>query len=728
MDNRLLDDDLLNHLLQTFRAEAHEHLENAATLLCQLESHPAGPDAGEQVAELFRLIHSLKGAARAVNLAEVQAVSHELESLLSAVRSGQLRLVSAHFDLLLRSVDGIRRLVELALAGQPADSQVLLLVPELEQAREGRLREKQAPPAPSSVKKTTTGSDLAEDTIRVSVSRVNSLMAQAGELSSARLRIEQLSAEVRELTSLCEQVTGSWLELRHQVHDPAAAAAHHAGLTHLDKRLKQLSRSLARDRGRLQTLTEELQSAIRQLRLLPLDSLFRMLPRLIRDLTREQGKEVTVTVSGGQNTVDKRVLELLKDPLLQLVRNAVDHGVELPQQRLAAGKPQVGAIRISSWQEGNHLLLEVADDGQGIDLDRVQSTALRQGLLEPQQLDRLSRAEMLALILRPGFTTASAEQSLSGRGVGLDVVRRNVDSLHGRVTVTAEEGKGTTILLTIPLTLANTEGVLVSAGGQRFAVPAIAVDRVARIRPEAMEQVGTGLLARIGGERLPAVYLADMLGLPRGVRQAESVCPAVVLTAVAGKVAFLVDDLIGQQELVVKPLGGHLVRVRNVAGATILGSGDPVVVLAPADLVRSATKGAPVTPPAVQLPQAAPAAPHRILVVDDSITTRTLERTILEAAGFHVQTAADGEEAWRILQTERIDLVVTDVEMPRLNGFDLTARMRASEQFAELPVILVTSMASPADRERGIAAGADAYLMKSGFSQEGLLSLVRQFL
>jgi two-component system chemotaxis sensor kinase CheA len=453
---------------------------------------------------------------------------------------------------------------------------------------------------------------------------------------------------------------------------------------------------------------------------------------MVRDLAREEVKEVRLRVVGADTELDKSVLELLKDPLVHLVRNAVGHGIEPPGDREARGKPREGTITLEARSEGRTAVIAVADDGAGIDARRVKEAALRRGIIQPQDAAALDEPELVALVFRPGLSTSAAVTDLSGRGVGLDVVRGNVERLHGRIEVDSSPGRGTRFRITLPLTLTTTHALLVRARGQTFAIPLASVERIVRLPSgEGAAMAGRRAL-RFLDRPVALVGLADVLGLPPhpaggGDEVTGGPPTAVIVAAAERRAAFLVDGLLGEQEIVAKSLGPQLPRVRHTAGASILGTGEVVIILSAVDLVASAQR-VQVHEKTAAPGQAGPPRRRAVLVVDDSITTRTLEKSILEAAGYEVRVATDGVEAWTILQQTGCDLVVADVMMPRMDGFELTRRVRGDPTLKRLPVILVTSLESREDKERGAAAGADAYIVKGAFDQDTFLETVRRLL
>jgi two-component system chemotaxis sensor kinase CheA len=510
-------------------------------------------------------------------------------------------------------------------------------------------------------------------------------------------------------------------------------------------RLRSLQRRYDADQRRLTQVMAGLQDNVHRMRMLPISTVFGTFPRMVRDLAYDLGKEVRLVIQGGDTEVDRSVLEQIKDPLTHLLRNSLDHGIELPAARQLAGKPAEGTITLSAAQHGDSIIIEVTDDGQGIDIARVRANAVKKGGVSATEAAAMSEQEALWLIFRSGVSTSAIVSDVSGRGVGLDVVRDKVERLHGLIDVHSVLGAGARFTLTLPLTVATTLCLLVQVAGQTFAVPITNVIRIVRLGADAVGYAEGQAAIRPEGRPILLLNLAQILGVatgqppaPKPGWAAASTTPAapdlgiaIILGSAEKRLAFRVDAVTNAQEVVVKPLPKPFLRVRYLVGASILGTGEVVLVLNVADLLRAS---APVS-----APQVAPAAPEvararTVMVVDDSITTRTLEKNILETAGFVVRVYADGLEAWNALLADGctpdglFDLVVTDVSMPRLNGFDLTLRVRSDQRLKNLPVVLVTSLDSREDRERGVQAGADAYITKGAFDQENLLETIRRLI
>jgi two-component system chemotaxis sensor kinase CheA len=502
-------------------------------------------------------------------------------------------------------------------------------------------------------------------------------------------------------------------------------------LARLGLLLRRLQRAADEDMTWLGFVADELEEAIRGMRLLPLATIFNLFPRLVRDLAREQGKEVQLVIEGGETTVDKRLLEELKDPLMHLIRNAIDHGIELPEERERQGKVRGATLALRAYQTATHVVIEVADDGRGLDTERIRRTALQQRLAGVDELASMSPEQLHALIFAPGFSTSPLITDVSGRGVGLDVVRANVERLKGTVQINSVAGAGSTFRIQTRITLTTTHVLLVRAGAPGaqwpYALPVEFVRETRLVAPEDVFLIEGRPAIRIDGQSISVAHLADLLELPLGPtgnRAEPASIPCILLGIGQERFGLFVEALVDEQEVMLKPLGGLLKRVRNVSGATILGTGEICMILNPSDLVKTLKKGG--APAAREQPTDGNERRKLVLLAEDSLTTRTQEKRILEGAGYEVVTAVDGADAFSKLGTRPFDVVVSDIEMPHMDGLALTARIRQDPKYRELPILLVTSLASEGDRRRGIEVGANAYITKGTFEQKALLDTLRR--
>jgi two-component system chemotaxis sensor kinase CheA len=605
----------------------------------------------------------------------------------------------------------------------------------------------------------------SEETVRLTTSKLDALLSQMGELQVTRIESEQRLVELRSLEESITQWEMEWRKTRPLYRrlllsadgDALQGESHHLGetahvieplleflqanearLRAMRERVNTLNRVFKADSRRMAGVVSGMEEEIRQTRMLPVSTVFNAFPRMVRDLARDNHKEVVLVITGGDTDVDRSVLEQIKDPLLHLLRNCIDHGIELPDVRKKAGKSKQGMIHLNAAHHGDSLMIEIIDDGAGVDLAAVRAAAVRKRLLTEQAAEGLSDQDALWLIFRPGLSTSPIITDLSGRGVGLDVVRQRVEHLHGLIDVENRPGQGVRFTLTVPLTVATTLCLLIQAGSRKegaetlpytFALPISNVIRLIRLAPDEIGFAEGRQAIRQDGGPMVLSRLSDVLGLDPGPALKNGAkLPAIVVGAGEKRMAFLVDTVLGAQEMVIKSLPRPLLRIRNTAGATIMGTGAVVVVLHTTDLLASAERVQPRAAREVEMLQQVENKTPVIMVTDDSITTRTLEKNILEAAGYVVHAASDGLDAWTQLQTEPCDLLVSDVMMPRLDGIGLATKLRADERYKHLPIILVTSLDSATDRERGVQAGADAYIVKSALDQDQLLDTIRRLI
>jgi two-component system, chemotaxis family, sensor kinase CheA len=718
------DEKLMRELLQTFQAEASEHVQSLNQTILKLEQEQDATTKAALIQEAFRSAHSLKGAARAVALQKIEALSHRMEDVLKLARDGKLELEPKICDVLYITLDGIDAL----LKEQACDFEGLLSKLDSILPHENGFKQEIAPRA--QVVHNHENGAKEDDSIRVALSKLDSLMAEAGELALSRINAEQRSKDLQNMRQAINRFPRLWQDVRVQIArlqrennsaQPLVEVLedYHKAVQGLLTDVATVDLALNRDALRLGMVANRLQDDIRRARMLPFQNLEALLHRAVRDAARSSQKEINFTIEGNDVELDRKVLELLKDPLMHLLRNAAVHGIESPEARLQKGKAPVGEVRLSIAQRGSEAHIRISDDGQGFQIDALKEAAHGHPLASNHSEDPV-RLAFLA-----GVSTANGLTELAGRGVGLDVVRQQIELLQGRISVENKPGEGVAIQLIVPVSLAMTRVLLVKANNEAYAIPLAAIEMIEEL--ENSFHVEGQLMINVNSQPLVVVPLAVLLGQT----VIESPDPLLIILAVAEqKIALLVDDVMSEQELAVKSFSKPLVKVRHMTGAAVLGSGEPVVVLNTADLVKASRK----------LPKQAYAATktverdvkkkklEHILVVDDSITTRTLEKNILLAAGYTVVTATDGLEALKELRSKNFDLVVADVEMPNLDGIGLVRQLRDSDEFKHLPLILVTSLESKEDRERGMHAGANAYIVKRGFNQAELLSTIRQLL
>lgn len=748
-------DEFLKTLRAIFRVEAAEHLQAITAGLLELEKTPASAGQPTIVDTVFRAAHSLKGAARAVDFTEIESLCQSLEDVFASWKRQEGGPSPDAFDSLHRTLDAVAAALSApevapgAPAPQPAfdppsepvrSPEVLLEVGGLASA---------ALPALVGEKKDFS----TAETVRVSVAKLDARLVEAEEMLSVKLITGERGRDLRELAhSLavwrdeCAVVEPEVHAMRQAIDRPGPGGTGHSpnpGLVRLldfldwnldylksiESKVTALTRTAEQDRHVIGKLVDDLLDDSKQLLLLPFATLSASFPKLVRDLCRDQGKEAELIIYGENIEIDKRILEEMKDPLIHLLRNSIDHGIETTAERKRRGKSPRAIIKLGVSQiSGNKVQLMVSDDGAGIDTGKVKVSAVKRGLISEEEAARLGEPEAQALIFQSDVSTSPIITQLSGRGLGLAIVQEKVCKLGGDVSVDSQAGVGSVFRIALPATRATFRGILVKVAGRPLVLPTVQVERVARARPHDIRTVEGRETLSFHGRAVSLVWLADVLELPPGERQDLSPggVPVIVLGAGDQRVAFAVDEVLDEQEILLKPLLKPLSRVRNTAAATVLGSGQVAPILNVADLIKSARRLSGVAARAAVGTKTAQA--KSVLVAEDSITSRMLIKNILESVGYNVKTAVDGMEAFTQLRAESFDLLVSDVEMPRLNGFDLTARIRADKKLAELPVVLVTALETRDDRERGIDAGANAYIVKSSFDQSNLIEAVRRLI
>ncbi|MFA5268500.1 MAG: response regulator [Methanoregula sp.] len=481
------------------------------------------------------------------------------------------------------------------------------------------------------------------------------------------------------------------------------------------------------DRSTLEINTTTISDLIHDAVLLPVASVLQPFSGLVREYSRTTGKQVDLVIEGGDLEMDRRILEALKDPLMHLIHNSIDHGIEYPDIRAERHKNIRGKVRIRIIPlSGSKVGIEVSDDGTGIDRSCIRKTAIEKGIVSAQDITALTDDEAIWLIFRSGLSTNPIVTDLSGRGLGLAIVEETVTRLGGAVTVSSEVGKGTTIKMQVPVRLATLRGVVVRSASQVYVLPMQQVRQVIRVQRNDILALGDRKAIEFQGEKIVVIRLTEALGITEFHTSLEGTAqvPVVILAYGAGQIACIVDEVIRVQEIVVRSLGSQLRRIKRITGAVILGDGKVALVLDALELIQESIKG----PPAIPARGISGEDTRRILVVEDSVTSRTLLQMILERAGYRVLTAVDGMEALAMLKEHEFDMVVSDVDMPRMNGFTLTEKIRADGRISALPVVLVTSLDSAGDQKHGITVGADAYIMKTSFEKSRLLEVIRNLL
>jgi two-component system, chemotaxis family, sensor kinase CheA len=789
------DEEFRTRLLATFREEADEHLTEITGDLLAIEK--AGPaHAAEPIERAYRKTHSLKGAARAVKLQEIESVCQNLETVFSAMKKGEFLPDAEAFDLFHEALRIIRDLLRedglsKASAGE-INRRIRLLAsewknpafpgPRLARAEQDprfpgsgypaqgvkdpekpgaalhQGHQSQKEPSVRNVSDLGSNSQLTgrtptmftmgdTRTVRVASDKLDRLITGSDDLLTTRLFIAHRMRELEEMitrfgiwrwnnalvssdmhqlreTSFGKRRTGLPPDLIQPLQRIVEFLEYNREfVTSLQHDLGAHIQDTEIDRSALEASTQMISDLIHDAVLLPIAHVLVPFSGLVRDYSRSSGKQVDFIIEGGELEMDRRILEALKDPIMHLVHNSIDHGIEYPDVRSQKKKQVRGTVHIKVVPlSGSKVNIEISDDGAGIDPGIIRKIARDKGFITAKEDSVLTDNEIIWLVFRSGLSTSPMITDLSGRGLGLAIVEDTATRLGGKVSVASVLNKGTTFRITVPVRLATLRGVVVRSGSQMYVLPMQQVRQVMRAGKDAIVTEGDRSTILFQNEMISTIRLTDALGIPAGIGKGEhgTQVPVIILAYGAGQIACIVDEIVRVQEIVVRPLGSQLRRVKRITGAVILGDGTLALVLDPIELIQESLKGSQKIHQKVheRLKE------KTVLVVEDSVTSRALLQTILERAGYRVMTAADGIEAFAILKEHQFDIVVSDIDMPRMNGFSLTEKIRADERLSHLPVVLVTSLDSPEDQKHGLAVGADAYIVKSSFERKGILDII----
>ena len=718
----------IRKFLSRFAEEARDHINRLYDGLAAVES--GGADA-QNINALFRSAHTIKGSSRMLKLVAITETAHQLEDVLAALRDGSLSFNPPLGQLLYRAADALSALVD--TLAETADPSAL---PPADQALCVALAQALSGP-PAAVEPTATHEaveTVPHDTAPIpAAASLQTVEPRLKAAETVRVRLNKLD----ELIKLMGEVVSSHARMRQRLSDIRGIARTWADTVdeHRMARLHDFAQKLKDDVQAQEVLMDELHGKTLLMRMLPLAIVFEPAARMVRELARSVGKEVECVVSGAEIELDRQMIDKLADPIIHLIRNGIDHGMETPDQRAATGKAKQGRLTLSARQDGGWVLIEVGDDGGGIALDAVRDKAVKKGVVSAERAATMSDQEVIDLIFLPGFSTSAIITDLSGRGVGMDVVKQCIlDDLQGSIHVDSRAGVGTRFALRLPLSLAVMRVLLVEVDGLPFGFTAQYVAELLRLPCEAQLTVAERKAVIIRNEFVPIVPLTELLRIPAHLARARAT-PAtqpgalllVVLRIHNEKMAVLVDALLDERDMVIKPLPEHLRRLPAISGMVTTGKNELVNVLHAPALLDAARR---IRSQTLQAEQGADArqSGHRILVVDDSLNTREIEKDVLQAHGYQVTLAEDGQDGLRKALVADFDAVLTDVEMPRMDGFTLTERLRQQEKYRHTPIVIITSREQEEDKRRGIQVGADAYIVKGDFEQGVLVNTLRALL
>ena len=780
--------DDMQELLEDFLVESFELIEQIDHDLVELESNP---DDLELLNRIFRVAHTVKGSSSFLNFDTLTELTHHMEDVLNKARHGELKITADVMDVVLKSVDMMKGLlVSIRDNGNDSSSgidisQICLQLTAISEGQSHASATPEPAPAPepaaadippSAIPDDIDPNTLSEDQVNAEIERLLKVRKAEDEARRAAKGSGGGATPAAPAAPATAPAAAPAAPAAPGADKPAAAAKPagdganapaKAGANASDQTIRvevgrldylmNLVGELVLSKNRLLTIyndveerydgeqfleelnqvvsslslvTTDVQLAVMKTRMQPVAKVFNKFPRVVRDIGRDLNKQIDLIISGEETELDKSIVEEIGDPLTHIIRNSCDHGIEDPATRKAAGKPEKGTIELKAYNEGNHIVIEIIDDGKGIDADAIRIKAVERGIISENEADTMSNKEIYSIIFRPGFSMAAKVTNISGRGVGMDVVKTNVEKLHGVIDIDSEVGKGTTLKLKIPLTLAIIQSLLVGTQEEIYAIPLANVNETVRVPVDNIYTIEGKNVLRLRDEVLSLVRLSDLFGVKQVLESGDQTY-VVVISVAETKLGIIVDNLIGQEEIVIKSLGSYLANIDGIAGGTIRGDGrvtlivDVGVIMDMAKEVKVDIKSS-MSAEATQKAKESPA-DYKVLVVDDSKMDRTIISKALAPTGITLIEATNGLEALNIIKSgeHAFDAVLIDIEMPKMDGYTLAGEIRKYSKYRNLPLIAVTSRTSKSDRLRGVEVGMTEYITKP-YSGEYLENVVRK--
>ena len=767
-----------------FVEEAQDHLAKMNEGFLTLEKNPSN---SETLNEVFRSAHTIKGSSKILSLNEIGELAHGLEDTLDSLREGKIPTSKELFNILFNAVDTLNEMTDLVQNGQEVTIDSTQLRKDLENAAAGNMENPPSLPVASNEIPANTAIDISDpgnlpnvpkqnttephekvgtksnqpdtnlskklnlipppkntqsptgtvglnrrtidESFRIQTKKLDQAIKLSGEIVSVHSHLTQHANGLEEIGRQYKDITSNIIDMiRNQLPESTETVTQIATITkEFNSKIKKLSTNLTDSLNMNELLTGDLREKILGMRMQPISTILESFPRMIRDMSTSSGKQVDLILEGGETELDKKILERIKAPLMHIVRNCFDHGIEASADREKVGKPLLGRIKVSAYYEGGIVLIEVNDDGGGIQLEKIKEKALKKKMFDALTLDAMSKEELTNIIFEAGFSTVSIITDVSGRGVGMDVVRENiVEHLRGSIHIDSNEGEGTRFLIRLPITLAIMPVLFVSISSLKVAIAVSAVSEVLKVEKIDLIEVVDKKAIRHREQIIPIFELDKSVQFPSKKPNSDEEISIMILIMGSEKLGLVIDSLVGEELIEITPVPSHMKNNDLIAGATVAGEEDVILLLHVPRIFSLAKENKNHI--FTHKNREANENNRRILVIDDSVNTREIEKSILESYGYEVELAFDGQDGLEKAREFNFDLVVTDVEMPRLDGFSLTEKLRQEKSYEKTPIIIVTSRDKEEDKRRGIRVGADAYIVKGSFEQSNLLSTVQNLI
>jgi two-component system chemotaxis sensor kinase CheA len=730
-----------------FLQETDDAIQMLIDSLVKIEKNP---DDRKEIENAYEQAHALKGSARIIKHKDMGDISFSIERAVEGILDKRIQITSGVITTLLRGADFIKTFIDQIETGGETKttpdfkgvlSSIDSLITSLKKSEDGDVKK----PKTLNIGTTPAGNKIPplhgttqqKGTVRISFEKLDNLMEQTSELIIMTLRAHQrlmdIQSIIEDFNTLGRIIKKGSGHKRLDIDKFPADNNHTSQLrekfSFISERIESLYRTFYDDYRQLSNIIEKLQDDVKKTRLFPIKTVLDLFPRMVRDLSASLKKRIKLKVSGEDVELDKFILEEIKDPLMHVIRNCIDHGIEIPEERVKLGKREEGTIRVDVSYKGNNALIKISDDGKGIDIEKIKTSAIKKGLYSERELSLMKERQILNIIFHQGFSTSDIITDISGRGVGMDVVKDNIEKLNGTIDIEIVKNKGTTFAMKIPLTLSTTQSLKISVSGGIYFLSVAMVERIISISEDDLPLVEGFPALHYFNSFIPYVRLSSVLEIPEEEAgdYAEVKRPVVVLRSGENLAALGIEKFMGEEKILIKGLGNYMRRVRNVSGVTIMRDGNIAPVLNVTDIINTVQLRG-IASPKKRGEREEMKRELSVLVVDDSLMTRTLEKNIIESYGYYVEMAVDGQDALLKLQNRDFDIIVSDVQMPNMNGLELAKEIRQSKKYKHIPVILVTALESIEDKKRGIEVGADAYIVKSSFDQSNLLETIKRLI
>jgi len=772
--------------IEAFRVETEELLISINKGFVEIENCPEnGPIKSNILDELSRTTHTLKGAARMMGFDGIQKTAHKIEDILALIKENKIEFNGKVSNAIFHALDNIKITIEKIVKGEEEEHNSDTIIEEIatsinkkekkeeeiikqpQNAEPLREKEINAEPTVKSIidkkENNENQTKLENEYIRIPISKINDLLNLMGEIVINKVKSTYKIEQVKKLTIKSNKILKLLNEVENKIKEELNLSDEYIfnedgvvlrasqeieeasgilGLIHqtqnnfedLRNGVYSTFETLQSENIHLSPVISDLQYKIKKIRMLPCSKIFQEFPRLVRDIAQDQNKQIQLEIKGENTELDKKVLFSIKGPLIHLLRNSVDHGIEKPDIRVACGKPKLGKIILSASQEGGCVALTIFDDGAGINNEELTKVALSKGIIETEELSEMSENEIQNLIFKKGISTSKIITDISGRGIGLDAVYNEVKNLKGQIDINSKTKIGTTIKLKLPLTIAVMRVLIVKVLGINWAIQIDNLEETLKVPLDNISTIENKMVIQVRGKSIPLLNLAEALGMKEQKKEVEkntnrnekSELTVIIANHLNNKYGFIVDQIIKEEEIFIKSTGNHLGKIEGVSGITILANGEILVVLDLNDIIMKTSYSHAAYKKQKKIIQKKKK--KKILVVEDSVTTRELEKAILENAGFEVETAIDGVDALTKLSKLMVDIIVSDIQMPRMDGFELCKKIKSDENLKEIPLIFVTSVIKEEEKRKGLNVGARAYITKNQFDQMNLIETIERIL